>query len=165
MGFSLTAVGTINKGVGLLASLFGIFLGGLIMTRLGLFKSLLIFGVLQAITNLLYMVLALVGKSFILAIAAFGIECLCGGMGSAALVAFLMGLCNPKFTATQFALFSSLTALGRVYVSPVAGVMVKNLGWAKFYFSTAVIAIPSILLIIYLQKAIHDVDSSRQKCY
>jgi PAT family beta-lactamase induction signal transducer AmpG len=121
------------------------------------------FGILQAVTNLLYMVLALVGKNYVIAVGAFGIECLCGGMGSAALVALLMSLCNPKFTATQFALFSSLTALGRVYVSPAAGFMVKQLGWAQFYCTTAFIAIPGILLIIYLQKAINDVDKSKQK--
>ena len=157
MDFSLTAVGTISKVVGLTASLLGIFLGGLLMTRLGLFRALLMFGILQAIANLSYMVLALVGKNYFVAISAFFIECLCGGMGSAALVALLMSLCNPKFTATQYALFSSLTAMGRVYVSPAAGFMVKHLGWATFYSTTAIIAIPSILLILYLRKPINYV--------
>ena len=120
MGFSLTAVGTINKVVGLSACLCGMFVGGLLMTRLGLFRALFMFGILQAVTNLLYMVLALVGKSYVVAIGAFLIESLCSGMGAAALGALLMSLCNPQFSATQFALFSSLTALGRVYVSPAA---------------------------------------------
>ncbi len=164
MNFSLTAVGTINKGVGLVSSLIGIFLGGVLMTRLGLFRSLLMFGILQAVTNLSYMLLALIGKNYVVAVGAFFIECLCGGMGSAALVALLMSLCNPKFTATQFALFSSLTALGRIYVSPVAGFMVKFLGWATFYCTTAFIAIPGILLILYLKKPINSyADKAQQK--
>lgn len=154
MDFSLTAVGTINKGVGLMASLIGIILGGIIMVRLNLFKSLLTFAILQAVTNLGYMALALIGKNYLLAIMAFALECLCSGMGSAALAALLMTLCNSKFTATQFALLSSLTAFGRVYVSPIAGMLVKNLGWAKFYGLTFFLAIPGILLLLYLRLAI-----------
>lgn len=154
IGFSLTAVGTINKVVGASATLFGIFVGGVIITRAGLFKSLLVFGVLQAVGVLAYMVLALVGKNYAVATFAFAIECLCGGMGSAALGAFLMSLCNPKFSATQFALFSSLTAIGRTLAGPISGFMVKQVGWAAFYFSTAFLAIPGIVLILHLRKTI-----------
>ena len=161
LGFSLTAVGAITKGVGLAASLGGVFLGGLLMTRLGLFRSLLLFGILQAVTNLAYMLLAIVGRDYYVAVAAFGIECLCAGMGFAAFVALLMSLCSEQFTATQYALFSSLAALGRIYVGPIAGYMVQYLGWPSFYATTAVIAIPGIVLICYLKKPINMLDTAQ----
>lgn len=156
VGFSLTAVGTINKVIGLTATLVGIFFGGVLMTRLGLFRALMLFGGLQAITNLLYIVIAISGVNYPVAASIIFIECLCAGMGTAAFVALLMSLCNPKFTATQYALLSSLMAVGRVYVGPVAGVMVKSLGWISFYFATALIALPGIALLWYLRQEIKN---------
>ena len=158
IGFSLTAVGTINKVVGLIASLIGVFAGGLLMTQMGLFRSLLLFGVLQAVTNLFFMLLAMVGKNYYLASGAFFIESLCGGMGTAAFVALLMSLCTTKYTATQYALLSSFAALGRVYVGPASGYMVKSLGWTNFHLSTAIIAIPGLILLVKLKDYINKVD-------
>ena len=162
MDFSLTAVGTINKVTGLIASLIGIFFGGLLMTRWGLFRSLLLFGILQGITNLLYMVLSIVGKNYLCAISAFFVENLCGGMGTAAFTALLMSLCNTKFSATQYALFSSIAVLGRVYVGPVSGKLVACFGWTQFYFLTAVFAIPGIVLVWLLRNEIAYEDQSQK---
>lgn len=158
--FTLAEVGMINKVLGLVANLIGILVGGLFMTRMGLYRSLLFFGILASITNLTYMFQALVGKNYFIAYAAVFIENLCSGMGTAALVAFIMSLCNKKYTAMQYALLSSLTALGRIYVGPVSGHMVEAYGWAIFYGFSALIAIPGLLLLIYLRKQIEgrDVD-------
>lgn len=160
LSFSLSEVGVINKTLGLIASLIGVFFGGLLMVRIGLFKSLLLFGVLSTVTNLLYMLLAITGKHYYLACGAFFVESLCGGMGTAALVALLMSLCNPKYTATQYALFTSLTALGRIYVAPVSGHIVAAAGWTWFFAFSAVAAAPGLLLLMYLKSQIDKRDVS-----
>ncbi len=161
MDFTLTEVGMINKVLGVVATLVGIFVGGLFMTRVGLFRALLSFGILAAITNLLYMVLAVVGKNFAVAYAAVLIENLCAGMGTAAFVALIMSLCSAHYTATQFALLSSLAAMGRIYVGPISGFMVAKLGWAIFYTFSAVVAIPGLIMLVFLRKQINnrDIDS------
>ena len=96
------------------------------MAKLRLYRSLLLFGILQALTNLGFMALALAGKSYPLMIAVVAAENLCGGMGTAAFVALLMALCDRRFSATQYALLSALAAFGRVYVGPAAGSMVAG---------------------------------------
>ncbi len=151
LGFSLTHVGEINKFVGVVSSLLGIFFGGVLMTRMGLFKALMLFGILQALTNFTYMGLALVGKNYILAVAAFFAENLCGGMGTAAFIVLLMSLCNARYSATQYALFSSIAVLGRVYVGPSSGYMVQHFGWANFYLISVFFACPGLLLLRYLK--------------
>jgi PAT family beta-lactamase induction signal transducer AmpG len=158
--FTLAEVGMINKVLGLVANLIGILVGGLFMTRMGLYRALLFFGILASITNLTYMFQALMGKNYLIAYMAVFIENLCSGMGTAALVALIMSLCNKKYTAMQYALLSSLTALGRIYVGPVSGHMVEAYGWAIFYGFSALIAIPGLLLLMYLRKQIEgrDVD-------
>jgi PAT family beta-lactamase induction signal transducer AmpG len=165
LNFTLTEVGMINKVLGVVATLIGVFVGGLFMTRVGLYRALLYFGILAAITNLTYMVLALVGKNFEIACGAVFIENICAGMGTAALVALIMSLCNKNYTATQYALFSALTALGRIYVGPISGYMVENFGWTIFYGFSAAVAIPGLLLLIYLRKQIErrDVDSAAEQ--
>jgi len=157
--FSLTAVGFMNKGVALVASLLGIFLGGTLMTRIKLFHALFFFGILQAVSSLAYMLLALMDQNYFLAINAIFIEYLCAGMGTAAFVALLMSLCNHRYTATQFALLSSFSAMGRIFVGPAAAYMVKALGWATFYLSTFFIAIPGLLLLWYLRPHIEATDN------
>ncbi len=121
VGFSLTDVGWANKWLGVGATILGLLAGGALMAKLRLYKSLLLFGILQALTNLGFMALALAGKSYPLMIAVVAAENLCGGMGTAAFVALLMALCDRRFSATQYALLSALAALGRVYVGPAAG--------------------------------------------
>ncbi len=160
LGFTLTEVGMINKVLGVIATLVGVFVGGLFMTRVGLYRALLSFGILAAITNLTYMVLALVGKDYNIACTAVLIENICAGMGTAAFVALIMSLCNPLFTATQFALLSSLAAVGRIYVGPVSGYLVHTIGWASFYFFSAAAAIPGLLLLVFLRR---QIDPGKKK--
>ena len=100
------------------------------------------------------MVLALVGKSYPLMTFAVVFEKLCAGMGTSAFLALLMSLCNKRFTATQYALLSSLASLGRVFVGPSAGFIVDYAGWANFFFFAAVAAIPGLALIYHLRREI-----------
>ena len=155
-GFSPTDVGAINKGVGLFATLFGVFAGGTLLIRLGLFRSLLLFGALQAVTNLAFMVLAAVGKSYPIMVSAIFLENLAGGMGTAAFVALLMALCDHRYTATQFALLSALAAVGRVFVGPAAGYLVEAVGWFQFFFWTFIAALPGLLLLLALREQLES---------
>lgn len=153
-GFSPTEVGTVNKGLGLISVIVGAAVGGSLLVRLGLFRSLLLFGLLQAVSNLSFMVLAWLGKSYPMMIFAVAFENLAGGMGTSAFVAFLMGLCNHRYSATQFALLSSLAVLGRVFVSPSSGYIVEIIGWAGFFFLTALTALPGLGLLFWIRKEI-----------
>lgn len=154
LGFSLVDVGTISKTVGLAASLLGSFIGGILFSRLGMYRSLMIFGVLQMSSNLAFALLAMVGKSFIVMGFAVFVEYFCGGLSTVAFVAFLMSLCNRRYTATQFALFSALSALGRVFAGPEAAIMVDHVGWAQLYVWTFVIGIPALLLLWWLNRRV-----------
>jgi len=155
-GFSLTEVGTINKGLGLAATIVGALFGGAVMVKLRLYRALMLFGVLQAVSNLTFMWLALAGKSYALMVAAVGMENLAGGMGTAAFVALLMCLCDRRYTATQFALLSAAASVGRVLVGPPSGVMVEALGWAPFFFVTFLIALPGLALLWWLRSHLPD---------
>lgn len=147
LGFSAGEVGAVNKGLGLAAMLAGAVIGGSLMVKLGLFRSLLLFGMLQAISNLSFVVLSHLGKNYGMFIFTIGFENLCGGMGTSAFVALLMSLCNKNFSATQYALLSSLAALGRVLVGPSAGVLVETSGWANFFVLTFFTALPGLILL------------------
>jgi MFS transporter, PAT family, beta-lactamase induction signal transducer AmpG len=154
--FTPTEVGAINKGMGLAATLVGVVFGGVLMAKLGLFKSLLAFGVLQAISNLTFMWLASVGKDYAVMVLAVGFENLSGGMGTAAFVALLMAMCDKRFTASQFALLSALAAVGRVYVGPASGYMVESIGWVTFFGFTFLVALPGLFLLFAMRRTIEN---------
>jgi PAT family beta-lactamase induction signal transducer AmpG len=158
-GFSATEVGAISKGFGLAATIAGALAGGALMAKLRLYRALMLFGILQAVTNLGFMVLAASGKNYPMLYAVIGAENLCGGMGTAAYVALLMALCDRRFSATQYALLSALSAIGRVYVGPIAGYLVGSLGWPVFFFCTFVIALPGIVMLYLMRRPIDALDS------
>ena len=158
-GFSLTEVGAINKGFGLAATIFGALAGGALMAKMRLYRALLVFGALQALTNLGFMLLAASGKSYALMVTVIGLENLCGGMGTAAYVALLMVLCDRRFSATQYALLSALSAVGRVYVGPVAGYLVAGFGWQLFFLFSFVIALPGLAILVWLRARIDALDA------
>lgn len=153
LGFSATDVGAV-KGLGIFATLLGAFVGGLLMTRSGLVWSLLIFGVLQAVSNLGFVMLALVGKNVSVLTAAVVIENVTGGMGTAAFVALVMSLCDPRYTATQFALLSSLEALGRVFAGRPSADVVALVGWTQFFVLTVVVALPGLWAVWRIRRSI-----------
>ncbi|MBS0358230.1 MAG: MFS transporter [Proteobacteria bacterium] len=145
--FSLTAVGTANNSVGLIASVIGIFLGGFILSSINLYRALMIFGVLQAIANLGFLALAIVGKNYLLMITAVFTDNLCAGMGMAALTALLMSLCERRYTASQFALLSALVGFTRIVAGPIGTLMVAHLGWTQAYFWSFVLSVPALFLL------------------
>ncbi len=158
LDFSISEVGVVNKGFGLIATLVGVIFGGAIMVQLGLYRSLLWFGICQALTNLGFMGLAIIGKNYLGMMIVIGMENLSGGMGTAAFVALLMALCNHKYTATQFALLSALSAIGRVFVGPPSGEIVALFGWEIFFMLTFIIALPGLYLLIRLKNLLQQYD-------
>ena len=148
VGFDAGEVGVVNKTLGLFATILGALYGGVLMQRLSLFRALLIFGVLQGLSNAGYWLLSISDRHMFSMAAAVFFENLCGGMGTAAFVALLMTLCNKSFSATQFALLSALSAVGRVYVGPIAGWFVEAHGWPTFYLFSVFAAVPGILLLL-----------------
>jgi PAT family beta-lactamase induction signal transducer AmpG len=147
IGFSRTDVGTVNKGFGLVSTILGTLAGGSLIARMGINRSLWVFGFLQALSNLTFTVVALLGKNYPAMIAAIGIENICGGLGTASFIAFLMSLCDKRFTATQYALLSSLMAMSRVLAGVPTGYMAKGLGWPLFFAVSVLGAVPGIWLL------------------
>jgi len=162
IGFSASEVGTINKGLGLISLIGGAIFGGSLMVRLGLFRSLLSFGILQAVSNLSFMVLALIGKSYGMLVFTVAFENLSGGMGTAAFVSLLMAMCNHRYTATQYALLSSLAALGRISIGPTSGYLAESLGWPSFFFITTLAALPGLWLLWWLRNKVSDLENARK---
>ena len=158
-GYSVTEVGTINKIMGLTATIVGALVGGGLMTKFGLYRSLMFFGVLQAVSNFGYWLIAINQPNIYLMAAGVGFENLCGGMGTAAFVALLMGLCQQQFSATQFALLSALSAVGRTYLAgPLAPPLVESLEWSGFFVVTVVIALPGLWLLWRRRADIEAID-------
>lgn len=147
IGFTNTDIGAIQGGMGLIATIVGTLAGGAILSKIGINRSLWIFGALQAVSNLGYFVLANFGKNYQFLVLTINIENFCGGLGTAAFVAFLMSLCNHRFTATQYALLSSFMAVSRdLFVAP-AGYLAKSTGWPTFFLITIGACIPGLLLL------------------
>jgi MFS transporter, PAT family, beta-lactamase induction signal transducer AmpG len=163
VGFSLEDVAYANKVMALIATLVGVIVGGALMIRWGLFKSLIAFGILQAVSNLGYMLLAMAGKDYAMLYAVIGFDNLAGGMGTASFVALQMALCNPRFTAFQYALISALAALGRVYVGPAAGYMTDPaylaMTWESFFFVTFLAALPGLALVWWKRATVKALDT------
>ncbi|PTX01342.1 muropeptide transporter [Achromobacter mucicolens] len=158
-GFTPTEVGTVNKVLGLAATIIGALAGGSLMARWGLYRSLMAFGLLQAVSNLAYWLIAVIPKNLWLMATGVGIENLCGGLGTASFVGLLMALCRQRFSATQFALLSALSAVGRTYLAgPLTPPLVNHLGWPGFFLLTVVIAIPGLVLLKILRGTIDTME-------
>ena len=162
VGFDAGQVGMVNKTLGLFATIVGALYGGVLMQRLTLFRALLIFGILQGVSNAGYWALSVTDKHIYSMAAAVFFENLCGGMGTAAFVALLMTLCNKSFSATQFALLSALSAVGRVYVGPIAGWFVEAHGWPTFYLFSVIAAVPGILLLLICRQTLEYTQQTEQ---
>lgn len=147
IGFTRTDVGTVNKVFGLLSTILGTLAGGAIVARIGINRSLWVFGFLQSLSNLSFTAVAVIGKSYPAMVAAVGIENLSGGMGNAAFIAFMMSLCDKRFTATQYALLTSFMAVSRIVAGVPTGLMAHVLGWAGFFSVSVLGAIPGLLLL------------------
>jgi PAT family beta-lactamase induction signal transducer AmpG len=184
VGFSQAEIGVVNKVIGIWLTIVGAIGGGLIMMRLGLYRSLLLFGVLQMMSNLGFWLVSVLGKDAWgaaslppfdlvivslkeatsvdwLLVSAIGFENITGGMGTAAFVALLMALCNQKFTATQYALLSAFAAVGRVWVGPMAGVLATSIGWPSFFVFSTLSALPGLLMLVKLKPSIVQLEAPK----
>ena len=181
LGYPAAEVGVVNKVIGLWLTIVGALVGGTLMFRLGLWRSLMLFGVLQLVSNLGFWWLASGGKGSVgglvlpafdwgfvkitaptpvdaALLAAVAFDNLASGMGTAAHVAFQMALCQQRFTATQYALLSAFAAIGRVWVGPMAGVLAESIGWPTFFIVSTIVALPALLMLLWLKAQIDALD-------
>ena len=156
-GFSQSEVGAVFLGVGVLATIAGVVVGGAAIGQVGINKALWIFVVFQGLSNLTYYGLSLSGKSHAFMVAAIITENFGLGLVSAGMTAYLMEMCNKRFTATQFALLSSLMAASRDILVAPAGKLVESIGWPGFFLLTVAMAIPPLLLLPFIAPWSHDV--------
>jgi MFS transporter, PAT family, beta-lactamase induction signal transducer AmpG len=152
IGFTKLEVGNIGKIVSFIASLSGVALGGAIVLRLGVFQALLVSGVLQMLSNLLYIALLLTGHNNVMLAASIFGENFTGAMAAAAFVAYLSRLCSPAFTATQYALFSSLATFAARFSTAQTGELVDRIGWIPFFLLATAAALPALLLLLRLMR-------------
>ncbi|HEX6018332.1 MAG TPA: MFS transporter [Burkholderiaceae bacterium] len=185
MAYGSAEVGVVNKVIGLWLTIAGALLGGALMLTIGLWRALMLFGVLQLASNVGFWWLASVGKGRLpgLTIPAFDLgivhlaqatpvdgglllviaaENISGGMGTAAFVALLMALCNQRFTATQFALLSAFASVGRVWVGPLAGVLAETIGWPAFFIVSMVLALPALAMLWWMRAPVRALEVSPQ---
>ena len=159
IGFSKTEIGTVVKFFGFTATLAGGLAGGIIMLRIGIYRALWGFGILQAVSTAGFAVLALHGYSLPWLAAVIAFENFSGGMGTAAFVAFMASLTNRRFTATQYALLTSLMGIPRVILSAPTGYMAEGLGWVGFFVFCTLIALPGLLLLTRFRGWLTEADA------
>lgn len=152
LGFSLDTIGYINKMLGIASTLLGGLIAGMILLRCSLYKSLMAFGLLQALTNVLFVALAMVGKSSVMLALAVVSDNLAAGMGATALVALFMRLVDKRFTGTQFSILVAAASLPRIISGPIAAYIQEFLGWVGLYKLSVLIALLFIPLLLQLRE-------------
>jgi PAT family beta-lactamase induction signal transducer AmpG len=152
IGFSLAEIGVISKGFGLAATLTGAVLGGVIVARLGILRALLWCGLAQMLSNLMFAALALIGADLSFLAVTIAAENLSGGMATVAFVAYISRLCRIRFTATQYALFSSLAAVGRTVLASGGGWLAAALDWFWFFVASTACALPGLLVLWWMMR-------------
>jgi MFS transporter, PAT family, beta-lactamase induction signal transducer AmpG len=154
VGFTAFEVGAYSKTTLLVATLLGVMVGGAALARLSLWKALMIFGILQAVTNLAYAALAGVGKHVGVMVLAVGFDNFVGGMGAVAFLAFVMSLCNARFSAAQYALLSALAMVPRTFLGPPASWLAESIGWQGLFIVTFLTALPGLAMLWWLRARI-----------
>ncbi|MEQ1593306.1 MAG: MFS transporter [Thiobacillaceae bacterium] len=183
MAFTQAEVGIVNKIIGIWLTIAGALIAGALMLRLSLYRALMIFGVLQMLANFGFWTLAVSGKGawggFILPpfdwgfvalnqptlidsllMFAIAAENITSGMGTAAFVALLMSLCNHRYSATHYALLSALAAVGRIYISPLAGVMSESIGWPAFFVLAVAVGLPGLYMVWRMRRQITELSQA-----
>lgn len=161
LGFSLDEIAAVSKLVGFFATVVGALIGGLVTVRFGILRSLIVCGVLQSTGNLFYVLQAVGGHRLTYLALCVTAENVTGAMAGAALVGYLSSLCSPAFTATQYALLSSLAVVGRTLVASSSGVLAESLGWVSFFLLTTVVTAPALLLLVWIAR--REVTRSSQR--
>lgn len=156
-GFSLLEVGSLSKFVAIGATLLGSVVAAFVQPRLGLYRSLFLFGLMQTAASLGFMLLAVVKHHYGVMVGVLFFDYFFGGLSSVAFVVMLMGLCQKRFSATQYALFSALSAVSRVIIGPFAAWTVTRIGWFDFYGVCFLLGVPALLLLLYLKKPIEQI--------
>ena len=148
MGFTKQEYFVIVKGIGMFALFGGAFLGGIVMIRLGIANSLWVFGILQAVSTACFALLMIVGKNHVILTGIVAFEFLATGLGQAAYATYMALQTNKRFTATQYAMMTSLMAIPGTAAAAITGYMAEYLGWSGFYITCALVAVPGMLLLI-----------------
>jgi PAT family beta-lactamase induction signal transducer AmpG len=152
IGFTGSQVGMASATFGKIATIVGAFAGGLVVKRYGILKSLLLGGLLQMFSNLMYAAQALIGPDYPFLFITITVENISQGMGSAAFIAYLSMLCNTLYTGTQYALFTSLMNFARTWLVTPSGWAAEKLGWFSFFILTTFLALPGLLLLLWMMK-------------
>ena len=150
MGFSGPEIFGVTKSFGVAATLLGGLVGGVLVARYGIFKSLLIAGILQAVTNLLFSWQAQAGHDIVVLTVAISADNFTGAVGGVAFIAYLSSLCTAGMAGTQYALLTSLMAFGRTALSAGGGWLAAHTGWTVFWMLTTLLAVPGLLLLLWL---------------
>lgn len=150
LGFSLPEIAAASKVFGFFSIVAGVLIGGVVTTRYGIRRSLIFCGILQSVGNLFFVLQAVGGHRIGYLALCVTAENITGGMAGTALITYLSSLCSPGFTATQYALLSSLALLGRTVVASSGGVLSEKIGWVRFFLLTTVVALPAIILFIWM---------------
>lgn len=156
LGFTLDEVASVSKIFGFGATMAGVLLGGILVARCGIMRSLLWAGVLQMLSNLMFAVQAVFGHDLGLLALTIGLENAAGGLGTAAFVAYLSALCNAAYTATQYALLTSFMSLARTTLSAPGGWLADATDWVSFFVLTTLAALPGLLLLLWLTGRGHE---------
>ena len=151
-GFSNIEIANASKVFGVLLTVIGVFLGGYLVKKLGILYALIISGFFQVFSNLLYVLLNLVGPEIFYLYLTVAGENFSGGLGSAAFVAYLSALCNKNYTGTQYALLSSIMGLARTVLSSPSGYLVESFGWTNFFILSTFLGLPAILILFWMKK-------------
>jgi PAT family beta-lactamase induction signal transducer AmpG len=160
IGFSLAEIGVVSKGFGLAMTLAGAALGGVLVARYGIVRALLFAGFLQAASNLVFVAQALIGYSLPALVVTIGVENLTGGMGTTAFVAYLSSLCNRAYTATQYALLSSMMAATRTFLASGGGWVADQVDWVAYFLLSTAAAAPGLLLLLWMMKRYPEQDAN-----
>lgn len=152
LGFSLDEIAAVSKLVGFFATVAGALAGGLVTARFGILRSLMVCGLLQSAGNLFYVLQVAGGHKLLYLALCVTAENVTGAMAGTALVGYLSSLCSPAFTATQYALLSSLAVVGRTLVASSSGVLAERLGWVPFFLITTVVTMPALLLLVWIER-------------
>lgn len=152
MGFTKEQIAFVTKFYGMAATIGGGILGGIIVNRWGIVKSLYLGGILQGLTTLMYVLQAHYGNNIYMLMGTVSLDNLAGGMSTTAFVAYISSLCNVAYTATQYALLSSFMSLARDLLASTSGALAKIVGWSHFFIITTLMAVPGVLLLVYLQR-------------
>ena len=156
LGFSNTQIATVAKLWGVAATIFGGFLGGVLIVKIGMVRSLVVCGILQGVSNLPFSVLSVSGDSILWLTVSIVSDSIASGMATTAFVAYMSSLCNTAYSATQYALLSSLMALPRDLLSASSGWLVVQTGWFAFFIMTAFLSLPGIILILALERRLKN---------